>query len=81
MNFQSFLGNFALILFILTILTGVIWFLDVFVLAKKRQLAADMALAEFDARRNKLTTEGLKLEEVSREELKANLLRQPAWIE
>jgi len=81
MNFQSFLGNFALILFILTIVTGAIWFLDLFVLAKKRQSTADQALAEFDARRDKLTTEGLKLEESNRAELKARLLQQPAWIE
>jgi len=81
MNLQSILGNFALILFILTILTGVIWFLDVFVFAKQRKLAADAALAEYDARREKLSAEGLKLETSNREELKANLMRQPAWIE
>ena len=37
MNLQAILGNFALILFVLTILTGVIWFLDVFYLAKQRR--------------------------------------------
>jgi len=81
MNFQSILGNFALILFILTIITGAIWFLDVFVLAKQRRVAADAAVAEFDARREKLSAEGLKLETSNREELKATLLRQPAWVE
>ncbi|PRC92606.1 signal peptidase I [Solimicrobium silvestre] len=81
MNLQSILGNFALILFILTIFTGAIWFLDVFVLAKQRKAAADAALAEFDSRRAKLSAEGLKLETSNREELKATLLRQPAWVE
>lgn len=81
MNLQSILGNFALILFILTLFTGVIWFLDRFVLAKKRKVAAEVALAEFDARRTKLSAEGLKLEESNREELKASLLRQPTWVE
>jgi signal peptidase I len=81
MNLQTILGNFALILFILTIVTGVIWFLDVFYLAKQRRAAADAAVAEFDARRAKLSEDGLKLETSSREQLKANLLRQPAWIE
>jgi len=81
MNFQTFLGNFALILFILTVITGAVWFLDVFVLAKQRRRAADAALAEFDARREKLSAEGLKLEASNREVLKATLLRQPAWVE
>ncbi len=81
MNLQSILGNFALILFILTIVTGAVWFLDLFVLSKKRAQAADAALAEFDARRAKLSTEGLQLDISNREELKATLLRQPAWVE
>ena len=38
-------------------------------------------MAEFDARRAKLSADGLKLETSSREQLQANLLRQPAWIE
>lgn len=81
MTLQSILGNFALILFVLTVLTGVIWFLDVFVLAKKRRAAADAALAEFDARRAKLSSEGLKLDTSNREQLEATLLRQPTWVE
>jgi signal peptidase I len=44
------LGNFALILFVAMVVTGVIWFLDVFVLAKQRRARADAALAEYDAR-------------------------------
>lgn len=81
MNLQSILGNFALILFILTVVTGVIWCLDIFVLSKRREVAARAALAEFDARRAKLSAEGLKLETNNRDELKASLLKQPAWIE
>jgi len=81
MNVQLILSNFALILFMLTLITGVIWFLDIFVLAKKRKVAADIALTEFDARRTKLSAEGLKLEASNREELKTHLLKQPAWIE
>lgn len=81
MTLQSLLGNFALILFILAILTGAVWFLDAFVLAKQRRLAADVALAAFDSRRSKLTAEGLKLETSNREELRARLLKQPAWVE
>ena len=62
MSFQSILGNFALILFVLTIFTGVIWFLDVFILSKKRKAVAEKALAEFDARSAKLTADGIRSE-------------------
>lgn len=81
MNLQSVLGNFSLILFVLTIVTGIIWFLDVFVLAKQRRLKADAALAEFDGRNAKLKADGIKLEESGRSALEASLLRQPTWIE
>lgn len=81
MNLQAILGNFALILFVLTILTGVIWFLDVFYLARQRRIKADAALAEFDARNAKLTADGIKLDASGRAVLEANILRQPTWVE
>jgi signal peptidase I len=81
MNFQSVLTNFALILFVLTIITGAIWFLDVFYFARQRRMIADAALADFDARNARLATEGVKLDVNSRAEMEANLLRQPTWIE
>ncbi|HAT31830.1 MAG TPA: signal peptidase I [Janthinobacterium sp.] len=82
MNLQVILGNFALILFVLMVITGVIWFLDVFFLAKRRRAAADRALADYDARSAKLTAEGIKQEHGgSRAIIEAALLRQPTWIE
>jgi len=81
MSFQSILGNFALILFVLTIGTGIVWFLDTFVLAKRRRAAADLALAAYDARNAKLSAEGIKVEESKRQEIEANILRQPLWVE
>ncbi|MFZ6813041.1 signal peptidase I [Undibacterium sp. Rencai35W] len=81
MSFQSILGNFALILFVLTISTGIIWFLDMFVWSKQRRLTADQALAEFDARKAKLTSEGIRVEEGGRNELESRLLKQPTWVE
>ena len=53
MNLQLILGNFALILFVLMVVTGVIWFFDVFYLSRQRRAAADRALADFDARNAK----------------------------
>ena len=82
MNLQVILGNFALILFVLMLLTGVIWCLDVFVLARQRRVAADRALADFDARNAKLTADGIKIEHGnSRVAIETALLRQPTWIE
>jgi signal peptidase I len=82
MNLQALLSNFALILFILMVVTGVIWFLDVFYLARQRRAAADRALAEYDARTAKLTADGIKLDNsANRADIEAALLRQPTWIE
>ncbi|MGE5650052.1 signal peptidase I [Noviherbaspirillum sp. UKPF54] len=81
MSLQAILGNFALILFILTIVTGVIWALDVFHFAKQRRAKADAALAEYDARQAKLKQEGIKADDSGRARLEAEILRQPTWIE
>ncbi|MDY7544948.1 signal peptidase I [Glaciimonas sp. Gout2] len=81
MTLQSILGNFALILFVLMVVTGIIWFLDRFYLRAQRRAKADAALAAFDARNVKLRAEGIKLESSGRAELEANLLRQPTWVE
>jgi len=82
MNLQVILGNFALILFVLMVVTGVIWFLDVFYLAKQRRAAANRALAEYDARNARLTADGIKADNTgNRAQLEAGILRQPTWIE
>jgi len=81
MNLQAILGNFALILFILTIGTGIIWFLDVFYLAKQRRARADAALAEFDARNSKLSADGIAVDAGGRAALASKILKQPTWIE
>ena len=81
MSLQAILGNFALILFILTIGTGIIWFLDVFHFSRQRRARADAALAEFDARHARLRSDGVKHDEVDRARLEADILRQPTWIE
>lgn len=84
MSMQSVLGNFALILFVAMIITGIIWFADVFVFAKQRRAAAASALAEFDARNARQVAEGVKVDPgapAQREKIEADLLRQPLWIE
>ncbi|WP_151635138.1 signal peptidase I [Noviherbaspirillum aerium] len=81
MSLQSILGNFALILFILTIATGIIWFLDVFHFSRLRRARANQALAEFDARHAKLRADGIKVDDSGRSRLEAEILKQPTWIE
>ena len=81
MSLQLILGNFALILFVAMVVTGVIWCLDVFVLAKQRRARADRALAEYDARNAKLTADGIKADNGNRAALEASILRQPTWVE
>ncbi|MDK6080082.1 signal peptidase I [Massilia varians] len=82
MDMQPILSNFALILFVLMVVTGVIWCLDVFVLAKARRRKADAALAEYDARTSKLTADGIKVDSGNqRAAIEQAHLRQPTWIE
>jgi signal peptidase I len=83
MTLQAILSNFALILFVLMVVTGVIWCLDVFIFAKQRRRAADAALAEFDTRAAKLMAEGVKPDSNAnaRSDIERRLLAQPTWIE
>lgn len=81
MTLQSLLGNFALILFVLMVVTGIIWFMDVYFWARQRRAKADVALAEFDARAAKLSGEGIKSDTKSRAALEAAVMKQPTWIE
>ncbi|MES2318276.1 MAG: signal peptidase I [Pseudomonadota bacterium] len=83
MTLQAILSNFALILFVLMVVTGVIWCLDVFVLAPQRRKLANAALAEYDVRAAKLMADGVKPDSNvnARADIENHLLRQPTWIE
>lgn len=81
MTLQTILGNFALILFVLMVFTGVIWCVDRFVLASQRRVAADAALKALDARNARLTAEGIKADNSNRAAIEAAILRQPTWVE
>ncbi|MEO8344462.1 MAG: signal peptidase I [Betaproteobacteria bacterium] len=73
--------NFALILFLLTLATGVLWLVDIFVFKKRRKLALTTALAEFDQRNQANLAADAVAVRGEREQLEERLLRQPAWVE
>lgn len=46
--------NFALILFVLVVVTGIAWVLDKLVFLPRRKKAADTAVAEFDRQQERV---------------------------
>ena len=74
--------NFALILFILVVLTGIAWVADKLVFQRQRQAAAASALAEFDARAQVQAQYGGAGDiGTARLQLAEEKLRQPWWLE
>ena len=75
--------NFALILFLLLVVTFVAWLGDRFVFRPRRMRAAGLALAEFDRTEAPLLTRsaGAPAVRAEREALRNRRLRQPLWLE
>ncbi|WP_342051960.1 MULTISPECIES: signal peptidase I [unclassified Cupriavidus] len=74
--------NFALILFVLVVITGIAWVADKLVFERQRRSVAQLALAEFDANRSQLaTTHGGAELDTSRARLAEEKMRQPWWLE
>jgi signal peptidase I len=71
--------NFALILFWLMVLTGLIWAADLLYLRKRREAKAVAALAQFDASSEFRSADPNVAAE--RSNLRDAILRQPGWIE
>ncbi|MEX3526648.1 MAG: signal peptidase I [Burkholderia sp.] len=74
--------NFALILFVLVVLTGIAWVLDKLVFLSGRRKAADEAAAAFDRQQARV---GERFADENAAETRAKLrdekLRQPWWLE
>ena len=74
--------NFALILFVLVILTGVAWVADKLVFMPQRRRAAEAAVAEFDRQQERI---GERFADENAAQTRARLrddkLRQPWWLE
>lgn len=73
MSFQFLVKYFASILFILMIVTGIIWALDIFVWSKRRKSIAKSALEQ--------TGREAQMSDDEKSAFLAPLLRQPTWIE
>jgi signal peptidase I len=74
--------NFALILFVLVILTGIAWVADKLFFQPQRRRAADAAVAEFDRQQARI---GERFADENAAQTRARLrddkLRQPWWLE
>jgi signal peptidase I len=74
--------NFALILFVLVVLTGIAWVADKIVFMPQRRRAADAAVADFDQQQARV---GERFADENAPQTRAQLrddkLRQPWWLE
>lgn len=73
--------NFALILFVLTVFTGVLWVADKLVFRKQRLARAKRLLADFDARNRAALDRHEPIVEQERKSLEDGTVRQPVWLE
>ncbi len=72
--------NFALIIFSLTVLSGIAWLVEKFVARPKRVAASKAALAEFDARMQREGVDPVKVA-AERKALEERNLATPAWVD
>jgi len=74
--------NFALILFVLVVITGIAWIADKLVFERQRRASARLALAEFDSHQSDLQGRfGSGEVDSTRKRLAEEKLRQPWWLE
>ena len=74
-------GNFALLLFLATVVTGVYWLAERFYFLPQRQAAAAMLQANDVARREDLQKQGIQQVDGDVAQARASLLMQPWWLD
>ncbi|MES2186887.1 MAG: signal peptidase I [Pseudomonadota bacterium] len=83
--FGALEGNFALLLFLATVVTGVYWLAERFVFMPRRRRAADTLAASMVARREELARQGIAqvdgADEAAVAEGRAKLMAQPWWLD
>jgi signal peptidase I len=74
--------NFALILFVLVVLTGIAWVADKLIFLPGRRRKAEAAVGEFDRQQEKVGERFAdENPQATRSRLRDNALRQPWWLE
>jgi len=73
--------NFALILFLLTALTGCAWLVDKLVFEGRRRERARAAIANFERQRPTMSVAEPAALGTQREQIEAAALREPSWVE
>jgi signal peptidase I len=74
-------GNFALLLFMATVVTGVYWLAERFVFLPRRQQAAAQLEAQAANRRAELSKMGIEKVDTDIQDARDKLLMQPWWLD
>lgn len=74
-------GNFALLMFLATFVTGIYWLAERFYFWPQRKKEAERLNAEATARRAELERQGLRHDMVDTQEGETRILRQPWWLD
>ena len=74
-------GNFALLLFMATVVTGIYWLAERFVFLPRRQQAAAQLEAQAAARRAELSKMGIEKVDTDIQDARDKLLMQPWWLD
>ncbi|MEH0165242.1 signal peptidase I [Roseateles microcysteis] len=74
-------ANFALLLFLLTSVTGLYWLAERFYFKPSRERAAQQLLASDAQRREALAAQGIKRVDGDVESARQEILRQPWWLD
>ncbi len=74
-------GNFALLLLLATVVTGLYWLAERFYFLPRRRQAAEQLAAQTQARRAELTQLGIRPDETDVAPVQEKLLMQPWWLD
>jgi signal peptidase I len=74
-------GNFALLLLVATVVTGIYWLAERFVFLPRRQQAASQLEAQTAQRRAELTKMGIDKVDTDIQDAREKLLMQPWWLD
>ena len=74
-------GNFALLMFMATVVTGIYWLAEQFYFLPQRKAAAEALQAQADKRTAELHAQGITQTDVNVTEAKERLYMQPWWLD